>query len=111
MWDKTVESLTYYTPNGSVSFFGDSWLQALSRVFIHADESGEVNTQRWHSLRLVNLEMTAPLIFQTCRHKSNSFQMSGLTYPALGIWDCDISETQEFTSGFELPTDTPRSEK
>lgn len=46
MWDRTVESLTYYTPNDSVSFFGDSWLKALSRVFIHADESGEVNTQR-----------------------------------------------------------------
>jgi hypothetical protein len=29
--------------------------------------------------------MTAPFIFQTCHHKSNSFQMSGLTYPALGI--------------------------
>lgn len=46
MWDRTVESLTYYTPNGSVSFFKDAWLQILSRVFIHADESGEVNTQR-----------------------------------------------------------------
>ena len=46
MWDRTVKSLTYYTPNGSVSFFGDSWLQVLSRVFIHADEGGEVNTQR-----------------------------------------------------------------
>ncbi|MFR8657571.1 MAG: hypothetical protein ACLVE2_15205 [Bacteroides caccae] len=45
-WDRTVKSLTYYTPNGSVSFFKDSWLQALSRVFIHADEGREVNTQR-----------------------------------------------------------------
>lgn len=46
MWDRTVKSLTYYTPNGSVSFFKDSCLQALSCVFIHADEGKEVNTQR-----------------------------------------------------------------